>query len=68
MIDVTKGKIDKKNLGNNSYLASFELFLMLCQQIWTAVKNEDIRYGVGRANFLPGKPHLRRTKAGRNHL
>jgi hypothetical protein len=37
-VDVTKGKVDKKILGNNSYLISFELFLMLCKQKWTAVK------------------------------
>jgi len=30
-------------LGNNSYLASFELFFVLCQQKWTAVEKEDMR-------------------------
>jgi len=37
-VDVTKGKVDKKILGNESYLGSFESFLVLCQQKWTAVK------------------------------
>ncbi len=29
-VDVTKGKVDKKNLGNDSYLVSFDSFFVLC--------------------------------------
>jgi len=53
---VTKGKIDKNILGNNSYLASFELFFVLCQQEWTGVKKEDMRYEVRRRYLLRGQP------------
>ena len=53
-VDVTKGKIDIKIGGNNSYLVSFELFFMLCQQKWTAVKQEDMRYEARRGYLLRG--------------
>jgi len=47
-VDVTKGKVDKKILGNESYLGSFESFFVLCQQKWTAVKQEDMKYEARR--------------------
>ncbi len=53
-VDVTRGKIDKKVLGNNSKLARHELFFVLCQQKWTAVKKEDMRYEVRRGYLLRG--------------
>ncbi len=53
-VDVTKGKMDKKILGNDSCVASFESFLMLCQQKWTAVKKEDMRYEARRGYLLRG--------------
>jgi hypothetical protein len=48
---VTKGKIDKKIWGNESYLGSFESFFVLCQQKWTAVKKEDMRHEVRRVIY-----------------
>jgi len=38
---MTKGKMEKENWGNNSYLISFELFLVLCQPRWTTVEKKD---------------------------
>jgi len=49
---VTKGKIDKKIWGNESYLGSFESFFVLCQPKWTAVKKEDTRYEVRRGRIF----------------
>ena len=55
---MTKGKIDKKISGNNSYLVSFELFLVLCQQKWTIGKKGDTRHEVRRGE--PVRPATRR--------